>query len=138
MHRLHFSLRRGHQAVLRFARRVLEDTGLTPARYDLLHGLRKNKGGMRQKHLVRVLGVTRATVSRMLGSLEELRIVRREIDPSDRRCKIVWLTDEGLAFLDGAYEKVMKPGWVQFALDWALGTRRPGDIFPPMFCHEEM
>ena len=138
MNRMLFSMKRAHQSALRFSWHVLKGTGVTPARYDLLHALRKNKNGMRQKHLVRVLGVTRATVSKMLGSLEELGFVRREVDPSDRRCKIVWLTDEGLARLDAAYEKIVKPGWVQFAFDWVLGPRRPGDIFPPRFCHQEM
>ena len=93
---------------------------------------------MRQTHLVKVLGVVRSTVSRMLSALEKDGIVRREIDPWNKRCKIVWLTDAGLELLDAAYERIVKPGWVQFALDWVLGTRRPGDIFPPRFCHEEM
>jgi DNA-binding MarR family transcriptional regulator len=137
MNRLFFSLKRAYQATLRFSRRALRDTGLTAARYDLLHALPK-KRSMRQRDLERVLGVTRATVSRMVGSLEELGFVRREVDPDDRRCKIVWLTEEGAARLEAAYKKVVKPGWVRFALDWTLGPRRHGDIFPPRFCFKEM
>ena len=137
MNRLLFSLKRAYQAMLRLPRVGLQNTGLTAARYDLLHALPK-KGSMRQQDLERVLGVTGATVSRMLGSLEELGFVRREVDPDDRRCKIVWLTEEGARRLKAAYEKVVKPGWFRFALDWALGPRRHGDIFGPRFCFKEM
>ena len=138
MNNLSFSLKRAHQSALRFFRKVLEDTGLTPARYDMMHALRPKKFGMGQKKLERVLGVTRATVSRMLASLEEHGLVRREIDPADRRCKIVWLTDEGRARLEAAYKLIVRPGWVRFAFDWVLGTRRSGHIFPPRFCDAEM
>jgi DNA-binding MarR family transcriptional regulator len=138
MNRLSFSLKRAHQAALRFARHALDGTGLTPARYDLLHAVKLRKGRMSQRDLERVLGVTRATVSRMLASLEELEFVRREVDPTDRRCNIVWLTAEGAACLEATYRKVVRPGWVRFAFDWVLGTRKPGDIFPPRFCFQEM
>ena len=138
MQSLLFGLKRGYQSALRLSRWVLEDFGLTPARYDLLHALRARKYGMGQTHLVKVLGVARSTVSEMLGSLEELGFVRREIDPSDRRRKIVWITEEGLARLDAAYDQIVKPGWVQFALAWVLATPRPGDLLPPRSCPLEM
>jgi DNA-binding MarR family transcriptional regulator len=124
--------------LLRFCRHALKGTGLTAARYDLLHALKRWKYGVAQRYLEQILGVTGATVSRMLGSLEELGLVRREVDPSDRRCKRAWLTKEGLACLEAAYDRVVRPGWVRFALDWALGPRRPGDIFPYRFSYPEM
>jgi DNA-binding MarR family transcriptional regulator len=138
MNRLMFSLKRAHQAALRFARRALKHTGLTAARYDLLHAVKLAKGRISQRDLERVLGVTAPTVSRMLGSLEDLGYVQREVDPADRRCNIVWLTAEGAERLEATYNKVVKPGWVRFALDWVLGPRGPGDIFPPRFCFAEM
>ena len=141
MNRLLFSLKRAHQATLRFSRHALKGTGLTQARYDLLHAVKLKKGCISQRELDEVLGVTRATVSRMLGSLEELGFVRREVDPRDRRCNIVWLTAEGAACLQATYDKIVRPGWVRFALDWVLGprgVRGPRGIFPPRFCFEEM
>ena len=134
-----FALKRAWQSTMRFCRFVLKNMGLTAARYDMLHALKlQGKYGLRQGRLEEILGVTRATVSRMLRSLEMLGFVRRQADPLDRRCKRVWLTDEGFECLDSAYKRIVRPGWVQFALDWTMGTRRPGDIFPKRFCREEM
>jgi DNA-binding MarR family transcriptional regulator len=138
MQRMLFSLKRAHQSLLRFCRHALKGTGLTAARYDMLHALRGRKNGVAQRWLEELLGVTGATVSRMLGSLEDLGLVRREVDPSDRRCNWVWLTDEGLERLEAAYERVVRPGWVRFALDWTLVTRKPGHIFPHRVCYREM
>ena len=138
MHRIFFALKRAWQSTLRLCRFALKDMGLTAARYDLLHALRRMKDGMTQKELRTILGVTRPTVSRMLRSLEALGLVRREVDPRDRRRKVVWLTDEGTAAYDAAYKKIVRPGWVRFALDWTLGTLRHPNLFPPRFCYEEM
>ena len=139
MHKIFFALKRAHQSTLRFSRRVLPPFGLTAARYDMLHALKlRRNDGMRQQYLEQVLGVCRATVSRMLGSLEELGLVRREIDPLDRRRKRVWLTDAGFARLQAAYEHLVKPGWVQRALTWILGTRGYLHFAAPRHCREEM
>src|ERR1700759_4156383 len=120
-----FGLKRGYQSALRFSWHVLKGSGLTPARYDMCHALKLQKYGMRQKNLAEVLGVTRATGSRVVPSLDNLRYVRREFDPTDRRCKLVFLTDEGRARLDAAYNRIVRPGWVQFALALGLGAMRP-------------
>ena len=133
-----FGLKRGYQAPLRFAQRILEGSGLTAARYDMMHALRRAKYGMAQGSLQEILGVTRSTVSRMLGSLEELGFVRREVDPTDRRRKIVRMTDEGRACLDTAYNRVVKPGWVHFAFCATLGTGGNIDRPVPKHCDEEM
>ena len=133
-----FGLKRAYQATLRFSQQLLSGWGLTAARYDMLHALKTRKDGMAQRHLQDVLGVTRATVSKMLGSLEDLGFVRREIDPTDRRRKIVWLTDEGRARLESAYENIVRPGWVQFALCATLGTGGNIDLPVPKHCDEQM
>src|ERR1700744_3159134 len=92
-----FSLKRAHQATLRLTRYVTEPFGLTPARYDMMCALKqRQKYGMPQKELAFVLGVTGATVSRMLDSLEDLGVVRRGRCAYDRRRNDVWLTNLGL------------------------------------------
>ena len=140
MNKIFFSLKRAHHATLRFARLMLTDKGLTPARYDLLHALRLQRGGygMGQRRLHRILGVCRATVSRMLGSLEKLGLVRRERDPIDRRCKQVWITEEGFARLQAAYDPIVRRGWVQSALTFVLGTCGHFEWRAPKHAREEL
>ena len=138
VNRIFFSLKRAHQSVLRFSRQMLLNKGVTPARYDMLHALNlRRNSGIAQKQLQIILGVHKATVSRMLGSLEELGLVRRDINPFDRRCKDVWLTDEGFARLQAAYDPIVRRGWIQAALTAVLGTGGNPDLVPPRRCVEE-
>ena len=52
---------------------------------------------MTQRELRKALGVSGPTVSRMLGSLEELGLVEREVSDLDRRERYVMLTNAGRA-----------------------------------------
>jgi DNA-binding MarR family transcriptional regulator len=131
-----FALKRAWQSTMRFCRFVLKNLGLTAARYDMLMAIKGEKGWISQKLLREILGVTRATVSRMLRSLEALGFVRRSVNPVDERCKDVWLTEAGAAQLAFVYRKVVRPGWVHFALAWTMGPY--GKMLPPRFCDEEM
>jgi len=74
----------------------------------------------------------------MLGSLEELGLVRREIDPLDRRRKRVWITDEGFARLDSAYDPIVRRGWIQAALTCVLSTQGHPEWSARRHCREEM
>jgi DNA-binding MarR family transcriptional regulator len=121
MHALFFGLKRAHQSTLRISRPTLTRMGLTAARFDLLYALRNRRRGMPQPALQRALGVTRATVSRMLQSLEELGLVRRTKDVRDRRRKLVELTASGRARIELAHEALVRSGWAQLAIDCALG-----------------
>ena len=132
-----FALKRAWQSTVRFCRFVLKGMGLTVARYDMLFAVKCAKGVISQKRLRLILGVTRPTVSKMLRSLEKLGFVRREVNPMDRRCKDVWLTEEGAAELEAVYKKIVRPGWVHFALAWTMGPWT-GKLLPPRFCDEEM
>ena len=132
-----FALKRAWQSTVRFCRFVLRGTGLTVARYDMLVAIKGEKGVISQKRLRLILGVTRPTVSKMLRSLEKLGFVRREVNPMDRRRKDVWLTAAGLARLEAVYKKIVRPGWVHFALVWTMGPWT-GNLLPPRFCDDEM
>jgi DNA-binding MarR family transcriptional regulator len=101
---------------------MLANMGLTAARFDLLYAVRGRRRGMPQSVLQRVLGVSRATVSRMLASLEALGLVKRTVDPADRRRKRVELTDLGRQRIDFAHKQLTRSGWAQLAIDSALGA----------------
>jgi DNA-binding MarR family transcriptional regulator len=97
--------------------------GLTAARFDLLfavhaHGSRR----MRQRELQRMLGVCRATVSRMLGSLERLGLVRRITSDTDRRRKLVELTKQGRSRVWLVIRRLIRNKMARLALYTALGA----------------
>jgi DNA-binding MarR family transcriptional regulator len=123
MHAIFFGLKRAHQGTLRITRGVLTALGLTAARFDLLFAVKKSsRYGMNQSALRKVLGVSRATVSRMLASLEELGLVRREVTTADRRQKFVQLTTRGRWRIAFAHRQLTRSGWAQLAIDSALET----------------
>jgi DNA-binding MarR family transcriptional regulator len=126
-----FGLKRAFHGTLRITRRLLARLGLTAARFDLLyalpHGRRDAGSGMLQSQLRRELGVSRPTVSRMLASLEELGLVRRERDRLDRRQLSVKLTDRGRGLIRRAARIFIRSGLAQLAVDTALGADATGE-----------
>lgn len=127
VHAIFFGLKRAFHGTLRVTRRGLARLGLTAARFDLLYALPRPRRGMRrgtwQSLLRRKLGVSRPTVSRMLGSLEELGLVTREREhlALDRRQVLVTLTDAGYALIRKATRLFIRSGLVRLAVETALG-----------------
>jgi DNA-binding MarR family transcriptional regulator len=119
MHIVFFGLKRAHHGVLRVTRRALAELGLTAARFDMLYAVRERQG-LPQGELCRALGVSGATVSRMVTSLVELGLLAREAMSGDRRVRLVKLTAQGRRSIDAAIHKFMSWGWAQLALDSAL------------------
>jgi DNA-binding MarR family transcriptional regulator len=122
MHTVFFGLKRAHHATLGLTRNALKRMGLTAARFDMLFALKPSRFGMLQSKLRRLLGVSRATVSRMLASLEQLGFLTRKISWSDRRTRDVHLTPRGRSVIVSAHRAFTRSGWAQLAVDSALGT----------------
>jgi DNA-binding MarR family transcriptional regulator len=128
VHAIFFGLKRAFHGTLRVTRPMLASLGLTAARFDLLYALpgprRGKRRGTWQSLLRRKLGVSRPTVSRMLGSLEELGLVSRTREQVglDRRQVLVALTDAGHALLRKATRLFLRSGLVRLAVDTALGA----------------
>jgi DNA-binding MarR family transcriptional regulator len=123
MHAAFFGLKRAHHSVLRLGRHAFASMGLTAARFDLLFAVHAHNGRrMRQRELQRMLGVCRATVSRMLGSLEALGLVRRITSDSDRRRKLVELTKQGRSRVWLVIRRLIRNKMAQLALYTALGA----------------
>jgi DNA-binding MarR family transcriptional regulator len=122
MHAVFFGLKRAHHGTLRITRDVLGRMGLTAARFDMLYALKsRRRAGMLQSEVRRILGVCRATVSRMLASLEELGLVKRETYLYDKRQRLVRLTTLGRWRIAFAHRHITASGWAQLAVDSALG-----------------
>jgi hypothetical protein len=101
----------------------LKRVGLTPARFDLLYALNQYRNGVTQSGLRKLLGVGRTTVSRMLASLEQLRLVTRSIDTVDKRKRLVKLTTLGRWKVNFTYRAFARSGWADLAVDSALGSK---------------
>jgi DNA-binding MarR family transcriptional regulator len=123
MHAIFFGLKRAHHGALRVTRDPLGRMELTAARFDMLYAIKSRpRADMLQSALGRILGVSRATVSRMLASLEELGLVTRNVDLYDRRQKLVKLTTLGRWRIAFAHRHITGSGWAQLAVDSALGV----------------
>ena len=46
------------------------------------------------------LGIDKATIVKMIDKLESLKLVKRDVDPTDRRSKLVSLTPKGSAMIE--------------------------------------
>jgi DNA-binding MarR family transcriptional regulator len=126
MHLAFFALKRAYHSTLRLTRAGLAEMGLTAARFDLLFALSEYRQGLLQGSLLRVLGVGRTTVSRMLGALEKLGLVERTVVKRDRRRKRVVMTPLGRSRIALAYHRFSLSGWAQLAVDCALCTEESG------------
>ena len=119
MHHLQFTFKRINHRLLAFARPFAKFFATTPARYDMLVRIDDSRG-IFQAWLSIELGVTRATVSRMLIALERLGLVKRvwklEADYFCRRSKWVTLTDEGRRLVDAVRSSLAFP-WFQTAFE---------------------
>ena len=121
MHAVFFGLKRAWHGTLRVTRRALAALGLTAARFDLLYALDQLAPyAYDQRKLRKTLGVNRTTISRMLGSLENLGLVTRGPCLGDRRTRSVKLTDQGRRRLRVAVRRLVRSGAAQLALDSAI------------------
>ena len=127
MHALFFSAKRAHQRTLAQLREVVasfggDAQGLTPARFDMLFAIRREKV-LCQSALCRILGVTGATVSRMARSLERLGFISRTRSTVDRRRLDIQLTPDGAAFFACALTVTVENGLVDRIARYSLKVK---------------
>jgi DNA-binding MarR family transcriptional regulator len=125
MHALVFATKRAHIRTVELGKALLAPHGLTPARFDLMYLVDRAfaPAGHRQDWLVRELGCSPATASRMLRSLEALGYVKRTIDWMDRRRRLVHLTAEGFRRVREAAHDVLNR--------WRFQTVYEAAMLPP-------
>ncbi len=98
MHPLIFALKRAHQATRRVLDLELSRYDLTAAQLDILIYLNR-RGGVEQRDLQAALGVTSATLTRVIDGMENRKLVARRPSTDDSRVKTVVPTDEAIAML---------------------------------------
>ena len=123
MHALLFGLKRAWHGSLRVTRHAFAALGLTAARFDLLYAVNRYNPQypVTQRKLRLILGVNRTTVSRMLGSLEALGLVRRERSLyGDQRTWLVHLTAEGRSRIKRAIARLIGSGNAKLLVERAV------------------
>ncbi len=103
MHQIFFSVKRVHLRIVEMSKKLVAEYELTPARFDMLRIVDAHwPHPVLQSKLKELLGVSAATVSRMLISLEKLGFVERTESPIDARNLLVSLTEFGWERVDTA------------------------------------
>ena len=82
----------------------LAPLGLTPAQERALRLIPRGDEPLRMAELADRLGIVPRSLTTVVDALEEAGLVRREIDPRNRRAILLHLTDEGAAVRDGLRE----------------------------------
>jgi DNA-binding MarR family transcriptional regulator len=96
------------QGLIRRLRRAqaerLAPLGLTPAQERALRLITRGDEPPRMTELADRLGIVPRSLTTVIDALEEAGLVRREIDPRNRRAILLRLTDQGAAVRDGLRE----------------------------------
>ena len=93
-------------------RAVVERTGLPFSRIRILKRLSRQP--MTVKELARAATIDAPAATVAVNDLEERGLVVREVDPTNRRCKIVSLTDAGRSMV-GTIDEIDDPAPEVFA-----------------------
>ena len=75
----------------------LAPLGLTPAQERALRGISRSDEPLRMSELADRLGIVPRSLTTVVDALEKAGLVRREIDPHNRRAIRLHLTDRGVA-----------------------------------------
>ena len=78
----------------------LAPLGLTPAQERALRVISRSDEPLRMTELADRLGIVPRSLTTVVDALEEAGLVRREIDPRNRRAILLRLTDQGAAVRD--------------------------------------
>ena len=82
----------------------LAPLGLTPAQERALRLITRGDEPPRMTELADRLGIVPRSLTTVVDALEEAGLVRREIDPRNRRAILLRLTDQGAEVRDGQRE----------------------------------
>ncbi len=88
--------------------------GLQPPQVGMMLNLRDKPEGLPMHQLAEECGCDPSNITGMVDKLEEKELVRRESSPTDRRVKIIVLTESGKRLLGEVMERMQDPP------DWVL------------------
>lgn len=91
---VHFLLGKALQRASQISKAKLEPYGVTPVQYALLNQLWR-KDGQFSYELGKSLLLDSATITGIIDRLEQSELIERRSDPTDRRTKLIFLTEKG-------------------------------------------
>jgi DNA-binding MarR family transcriptional regulator len=92
------AIRRLQQIAVAIFLQEAEPVGITPVQFAVLQAL-ANMPGVDQRSLSRSIGFDTSTIASVTDRLEARGLVQRQLDPADRRVRLLSLTEEGQAVL---------------------------------------
>ena len=108
-------IRRLHQIAVAIFLQETDAHGLTPVQYAAMQAV-ANTPGFDQRTLAGVAGFDRSTIGGVIDRLETRGLITRSASPSDRRVRLLTLTDSGSALLAAiipsmlqAQERMLEP-----------------------------
>ncbi len=104
---LGYHLRRAQAAVFADFMRSMAQDRITPGQFGVLVLIESNPG-LNQSALARALGIERSTMVAVIDGLEARKLVARQGSVSDRRAKVLSLTERGKALLADVAPKVRR------------------------------
>ena len=102
-----FMIRRCHQIAAATFAEECREFDLTTTQYGILYVLSKHRG-IDQISLARLLGLDRSTTGMVVARLEERLLLRRAVDPADKRKRSLELTPAGEKLLARAQPVVRR------------------------------
>lgn len=99
-----YLVRRAHQIMDAAFMEAMADLALTPAQYGALFAIEAQEG-IDQAGLARALRFDRSTMGLVVSNLEKRQLITRTPDDSDKRKRLLHLTDEGRRLLAIAHER---------------------------------
>lgn len=96
-----YRLRRAQLSVFQRFNAAFETLNLRPAEYSVLVLIADNPG-RKQTEIAEILGIKRANFVALVTGLETRGLIERQAAPGDRRANALYLTADGVKFLDEA------------------------------------
>jgi DNA-binding MarR family transcriptional regulator len=86
--------RRFHQICLGVTAEILDGEDITPIQWGVMAAILEEPGSG-QRHIAKRVGIDPVTLGQLIDALEKNGLVKRQIDPGDRRSRKVFLTRRG-------------------------------------------
>lgn len=102
-----FHIRRLQQIAVAVFLEETQEHGVTPVQYAALAAVQRQPG-VDQRTLARTIGFDTSTIGSVIDRLEARGWMQRNASPTDRRVRLLTLTDDGLALL-----QAVEPGMLR-------------------------